>query len=259
LQDTGLYIKQVIFTFMPRATERSLDIQTIVVDGTEDAFKTALRRSILGVTFRRNNRYGAKFYQHKNHNAAIVEHTCEWLYEYLLAKNILKNMRQFKLKTKLKVTWDSTGKIIKISDIKSTIYLEIGDVEVQELQIYEELEKVKIDLFFSNIDAASPVLREQIRNLIENKGATNFIFNEYDFMDRPKNDDYIKSYEIYRVPTVVINDKKFINPDAKELQARMQAAFAPKVQAIDANFTLGKGISDILSELGTQIKKINSQ
>ncbi len=255
-EDTHLYMLQALFKNMTRATERSLEIQTVIVDGTEEGFKTALRRSILGVTFRRNNRYGGKFYQHKNPNAAVVERTCEWLYEFLLSKNVFRNISQLKLKTKLKITWDSTGKIIGISDVKVTIYLEMGDIEVKELKIYEELEKVKVDFFYSNIDAASPILKEQITLLMDQIGKDNFIFHDYDFMDRPKNDDYINSYGIDRVPTVVINDKKYVNPDGKELKSRLQSAFAPKVQAIEPKFVLDKEIGNIISDLSNRIKNI---
>ena len=241
---------------MTRTSERSLDIRTVIVDGTEEGFKTALRRSVLGVTFRKNKRHPG-FYQNKVHNVAVTERICEWIYEYLLSKNLLRSMSQFKLKTELKITWDTTGKIIGISNLKSTIYLEIAELQVKDLKIYEELEKVKVDFFYSNIDAASPVLREQLHLMMQNLGRENFIFTEYDFLDKTKNEDNVRFYEVDRVPTIVINDKKYVNPDGKELLSKLQSAFVPKVQASEEKFNFDNEIGDILSDLSVKIENLS--
>ena len=217
--------------------ERELFIRTVVVDGTEESFKTALTRSILGVTFRKNKRYGKVFYQHRMHNVAVTQRLCDWIYEFLLAKTPLKNMSQYKIKTELVIKWNSTGKILGASDVRASIFLKMGDLSVKELKIYEEHEKVKIDFFYSTIDAASPVLREQLFEIIEAMGKENFDVTEYDFQD-DNGKKMAELYSVKRVPTVVINDGKFENPDEKELRSRIELAFAPQVEANEANFAL---------------------
>lgn len=234
-------------------SERGLFIRTVVVNGTEESFKAALRRSILGVTFRKNKRYGSEFYQHKIHNIAVTEQLCKRLYEYLLADTPLKNMSQFKIKTELFVKWSPTGKILGASNIKTSIYLKMGDQSIKDITVFEQQEKIKVDFFFSNIDAASPIVKEQLLKLRESLGKENFIYKEYDF----QNDEDRKmavSYGVNRVPTVVINDEKIENPNERDLRSKIEAAFTTQIEVKGANFVLEPNIEAVIDKLASKIK-----
>jgi glutaredoxin len=234
-------------------SERGLLIRTVVVDGTEESFKTALRRSILGVTFRKNKRYGNEFYQHKIHNIAVIEQLCKWLYEYLLAETPLKNMSQFKVKTELFIKWSQTGKILGASNIKTSIYLKMGDLSVKDITIFEEHEKIKVDFFFSNIDAASPIVKEQLLKMKEDLGEENFDYKEYNF----QNDEDRKtavSYGVNRVPTVVINDEKIENPNERDLRSKIEAAFTTQIEVKGANFMLEPNTDAVVEKLASKIR-----
>lgn len=235
--------------------ERGQLIRTIVVDGDEKSFRTALTRSILGVTFRKNKRKGKEFYNQRIHNLAVTRQLCDWLYELLLAKTPLKNMSQFKIKAELFIRWDKSGKILGASNVGVSIYLKMGDLSVKELQIFRKNERIKIEFFFSTIDAASPVLRTELLDLMKEMGRENFDFSEYNIQDE-KDRKIADLYHIKLVPSVAINDEKFENPDEKEMRSRIQLAFTPQVQEAGANFKLDShtklAVETVASEIRTK-------
>ena len=234
-------------------SERGLLIRTVVVDGTEESFKSALRRSILGVTFRKNKRYGNDFFQHRFYNIAVTDRLCQWLYEYLLTSNPLQNTSQFKVKTELFIDWNSTGKILGASNVKVSTYLKIGDLSVKNLKIQEEHEKVKIDFFYSDIDAASPVVNEKLDEIMQSADRENFIFAKHDFQNETAR-QIASTYGVTKVPTVIINDQKFENPSEKDLRSRIDVAFAPQVIAEKENFKLEPMSDIIIHRLSEQLK-----
>jgi len=216
------------------AKGKSVEISTVIVNGDFSSFKAALTRSVLGVTFAKFKRKRSDFYQHRVHNTAITKKICDWLYEYLLTHPELRlkqNLRDFKLRTSLTLNWNDTGKIIGVSNVKVFIYSEIAQLKVTDLQLLEKPEKIKVDLFFSQIDDPSIKLRSILPNMLKSMGYENFDSNEYDFLTE-EGQNAAKVFHVDRVPTVVIDGKNFVNPNERKLRQELEGAFSPKVKAI---------------------------
>jgi len=235
---------------------KELRINTVIVNGDFDSFKAALNRSILGVTFKKFKRKRSRFYQHRVHNTAITQEICDWLYAYLLANQHLgvgKNLRDFKLRTNLTVTWDETGKILGVSDVEVSIYSEVGKLSVDILEPREKSEKVKLDLFYSNIDIASQKIRSELPNIIEALGEENFHYVEHDFLGKGK--ESAQLWNVKHVPTVIINDEKRLeNPDEKELRQEIEGAFAPDIKPIGPRFEFAEATKSNVTLLATILR-----
>jgi len=221
---------------------KSVEISTVIVNGDFDSFKAAFTRSVLGVTFAKFKRKRSDFYQHRVHNTAITKEICNRLYEYLLTHKELRlqhNLRNFKIRTSLTLNWNETGKIIGVSNIKVFIYSEIGQLTVKKLQLLEKPEKIKIDLFFSQIDDSSQKLKSALPTILKSIGHQNFDYNEHDFLSEGGK-KAAKIFRVDRVPTVVIDRNNFVNPNEKKLRQEIEGAFLPKIKAIEPEFQFSK-------------------
>lgn len=217
---------------------RELEINTVIVDGDFRSFKAAFSRSILGVTFRKFKRRRSEFYQHRVHNEAVTQNTQKWLYEYLLTKTNLKNLSNFKLKANITIEWDNNGKILSIKNISIVVYMKVGELIVDRIDFHKKSEVITIDLFYSEIDAASEKLRSLLPDLVDSWGSDNFDYKEHDFLTK-EGKEIADAYNISRVPTVMINaENKFENPDEKALRREVQKAFSPEVVGSNPEFTL---------------------
>jgi len=211
---------------MIRAKE--LEIRTVIVSGERSSFKAALSRSILGVTFKKFKRRRQEFYKHRVYNEAVTESVFDWLYESLLM--YLRNIGDLEIKTNLKPKWDENGKILAVSNIIVSVYMKVGELKLSELKVYERFKDVKIDLFYSEIDARSKKLRSVLPNLMKSLGEANFVYKQYDFL-KPKGKKMAEAYKIETVPTLVINaETVLVDPDEKELRQEIERAFAPAVE-----------------------------
>jgi len=228
--------------------ESEMEIRTIIVDGTYESFKAALTRSILGVTYRKFKRKGKEFYQHRKHNESVTQRICDWFYEYLRSKTPLKNISNLKIKTSLTLRWDKTGKILGLKNVTVSIYSKVGELTVQELQIRKKQEKVKIELFYSEIDVSSQKIRELLPNIIKSLGKENFDYNEYNFLT-DKGKKMAKIYSVERVPTVIIDDMKFENPNEKQLYTEIENAFTLKVLPAGVKFQLEPKIKQTIETI----------
>jgi phosphopentomutase len=103
----------------------------------------------------------------------------------------------------------------------------------KELKIHEEHEKIKLDFFYSEIDAASPLVKEQLSKIMQTIGKETFDYKEYNFQN-PKDRETADIYHVNRVPTVAINDEKFENPTERELRSRIDSAFTPQIEVNEA-------------------------
>jgi len=235
---------------------KELKINTVIVDGSFDSFKAALNRSILGVTFRKFKRKKSEFYQHRVHNTAITQKICDWLYEYLVASKHLgvgRNLRDFKLRTSLTVKWNETGKILAVSNVEVSIYSEVGKLKVDNLQAFGKTEKIKIDLFYSNIDIASQKIRSELPTIINSIGEDNFEYTEHDFLGQGK--ESARLWNVKHVPTVIINDeKKFENPDHKKLRQEIDGAFSPDIKPTRPQFEFADATKSNVMLLATVLK-----
>lgn len=232
----------------------SQDIRTVIVSGERKQFKAALSRSILGVTYKKFKRKKREFYRHRAHNEAITDSVFDWLYEYLLTK--MRNLSDLEIKTYLRVNWNETGKILAVSDIKVPIYMRVGGLEVDKLEVLEEFQKIKIDLFYSHIDARSKELQSNLPRLIEELGKENFNYAEYNFLE-PEGEEMAHAYDIETVPTVMINAEKppLVNPSEEKLRQEIEKAFAPAVRpTVNPQFSYDpsmKANAELLVEIKT--------
>ena len=131
--------------------------------------------------------------------------------------------------------WDRSGKILGFKNATVAIYLKVGELKVQELKIHKKREKVKIDLFYSEIDVSSQKIRELLPNILKSLGEENFDYNEYDFLSE-EGRERAKIYSIERVPTVVIDNIILENPDEKKLRSEIENAFTLKVLPAGVKF-----------------------
>jgi hypothetical protein len=207
---------------------KALKIRTVIVSGKRKLFKAALSRSILGVTFKKFKRKKQEFYKHRAHNEAVTESIFDWIYEYLLTR--LRNLSDLEIKTYLTVIWDENGKILAVSDVTVPIYMKVGELKVNELKVREKFKNIKIDLFYSHIDARSKWLRAYLPRLINSLGKENFDYSEHNFLT-PAGEKMAQAYKIETVPTVMINaETKLVDPDEQKLRQEIEKAFAPVVE-----------------------------
>ncbi|MEM2129055.1 MAG: hypothetical protein QXZ70_00500 [Candidatus Bathyarchaeia archaeon] len=208
---------------------RMLAIHTVVVRGDFESFKAAFSRSVLGVTFKKFKRKGREFYQHRVHNEKVTNIVCSFLYEYLMRET--QNMSNYDLRTDLTLHWNDTGKILKISNIKVTIFLRAAELHVDEVEVKKKLENIVIDLFYSDIDAASQKLKTKISEIIDSIGRENFEYHEWNILYK-EGKEMADKYGVKLVPTVIINaDPKriFENPDERTLRNEIEELYVPQI------------------------------
>jgi len=208
---------------------RSLTIHTTIVPGRYENFKAAFSRSVLGVTFKKFKRKGKDFYQHRIHNEKVTNNVCTFLYERLMEKT--KSISNYELKTDLTIHWSETGKILRISNIKVKIFLKAAELEVDEIRVQKKLEKIVVDLFYSDIDAASKKLKKVISEIIDSIGKENFEYHEWNLLDT-KGKEMAKKYGVKLAPTIIINaDPKriFENPDERLLRNEIEELYVPEI------------------------------
>jgi hypothetical protein len=237
---------------MSRRSE--LEISTVIVKGERASFKAALSRSILGVTFKRFKRRKTEFYKHRVHNEAVTESVFDWLYESLL--KCVRNIGELQVKTNLKPEWDENGKILGISDISVSVYMKVGELTVDRLQVHEKSKNVKIDLFYSEIDARSKKLRLELPKLMESWGKESFEYSEHDFLPE-EGRKLASAYKIEAVPTILINaEKVLVDPDENKLRQEIERAFTATVRpSSELRFITDPSMKpnvEILSEIKTK-------
>ena len=231
---------------------RNLRIRTVVVHGDFESFKAAFTRSVLGVTFKKFKRKGKKFYQNRVHNVKVTNSVCNFLYEYLMEKT--RNISNYELKTDLTLHWDDTGKILKFSDIKVTLFLRAGELKVDEIKVQKKLESITIDLFYSDIDAASQRLRNKILEIMDSIGRENFQYHEWNILDK-KGKEVAEKYGVKLVPTIIINANPELmleNPDEKTLRNEIEDLYVPKIDESIPQFTINEELKPTIRSLFTK-------
>lgn len=240
-------------------TGKSIDINTVIVDGDFDNFSAALSRSILGVTYVKFKRKKSEFFEHRVHNKAITKKMCDKIYECLLKHRELQldqKLRDFKLRTSLTLNWNQKGKIIGVSNVKVCIYSEIGQLSLEKLQLIENAEKIKIDFFYTQVDDNSIKLEKTLPQILESMGGhETFDFNKHNFLT-DEGRDAAKVFSIDRVPTVVIDGKAFVNPNENKLRQEILGVFSPNIEAIKPEFKFSQVAKSNVTRLAT-ILKIN--
>jgi len=213
---------------------KEFEISTVVVSGTRNLFKAALSRSLLGVTYKKFSRRKGKFFANRVHNEIVMEGVFDCLYESLLST--LRNVSDLDIKTKLKPEWDENGKLLSVSDLAVSVYMKVGELKIQKLQVIDSIDSIKIDLFFSEIDARSRKLRNDLPKIIEEIGKQRIEFAEHDFLS-PKGQQMAQAYGITTVPTVLINaENPILDPDENQLRQEIEKAFQARVEPTGIEF-----------------------
>lgn len=226
--------KTLVGKNMPKT--RSLDIHTVIVQGDFESFKAAFTRSVLGVTFKKFKRRGRKFYQYRVHNTKVTHRVCSFLHEYLMKKT--PNISNYELKTDLTLHWSESGKILKFSDVKVTLFLKAAEAEIEEMTILKKLDSITIDLFYSDIDAASQKLRGKIPEIMDSMGSENFEYHEWNILDN-EGKEMAEKYRVGLVPTVIINaDPELMleNPDERSLRNEIEELYVPHIEKSTPTF-----------------------
>lgn len=209
---------------------KEFEISTVVVSGTRNLFKAALARSILGVTYKKFNKRKKPFFANRVHNEIVTESVFDYLYESLLST--LRNFSDLDIKTKLKPQWDENGKILSVSDLSVSVYMKVGELKIEKLHVRETVESIKVDLFFSEIDARSKKLRTDLPKIIDEIGKQKIEYAEHDFLNT-EGQKMAQAYGITTVPTVLINAEKLLeDPDENQLRQELEKAFQARVEPI---------------------------
>jgi len=122
------------------------------------------------------------------------------------------------------MTWNSTGRITGASEIMVGIYQPVGKVTATELHVYRTTDKVKFEVFVSDVDSGSKNLLNLMADIKKQFGEDSFDYQEHKLLNDADYKRYAKPYGIDLVPTVVINDKKFVNFTDSQLRSNIEAA-----------------------------------
>lgn len=235
---------------------KELRIHTVIVSGDLESFKAAFSRSVLGVTFKKFKRKRSEFYKYRTHNLLVTQRIVEKLYEHLLSEKILKDgsLRDLKLKTDYTIKWSDDGKILAVSDIEVSIYLKVGTLQVERMEVIEKPERIKMDFFYSDFDASSQKLKPILSSLISSIGRENFDYNEYDFLS-DKGKKHAQIYNITLIPAIVIDDKVLVNPNERQIRETLEGIFDPKIMLIKPKITIENKTKNIIHSLATTLPK----
>lgn len=181
------------------------------------------------MTFKKFKRKGRDFYQHRVHNEKVTSSVCNFLYEYLMRET--QNMSSYDLRTDLTLHWNETGKILGLSHIKVMVFLRAAELEVDSIEVQKKLDNIVIDLFYSDIDAASQKLKNKISEVIDSIGKENFKYNEWNILDK-RGKEMADKYGVKLAPTIIINadpKRMFENPDERTLRNEIEELYVPEI------------------------------
>jgi len=235
---------------------KSLRVHTVVVSGDLEKFKAAFSRSVLGVTFKKFKRKRSDFYQYRTHNNLVTQKIAESIYEHLLSERILKgvSLGDLELKTDYTIEWDANGKILSISDIVVSIFLKAGTLQVDRMGVVEKHDRIKIDLFYSDHAAGSKELRSILSSLISSIGSEKVDYNEFDFFTQ-EGQRYAEIYQVDIVPTVVIENKKLVNPPEEKIREVLEGLFVVEIKEEKPRMIIEEKAKKIINSFATAFAK----
>jgi hypothetical protein len=213
---------------------KPVEVTSRLVDGDYDAFKTANSRSLMGVTFVKNKRK-PNISQSRSYNQAVVNELIRYTHAKLqheLGSNVLKYLR---LHTSLKMDWDNAGRISHISDLRVSVYSHIADLDLGDIILESSPQKTVIDFFYSKVDAASPAVQRDLKELELSMGTDNLQVNSHDFFtDEGKRKADLS--KVGKVPTVVINGAILENPSKNQIFDKVNDALTPTLRSSRSDF-----------------------
>jgi hypothetical protein len=214
---------------------KPLEVTSRLVSGDYDSFKAANNRSLMGVSYISNKRK-PKVYQARQYNQVVVEELIRYAHAKLQEKLGANALKYLKLHTSLKIDWDSAGRIDKITDLKISAYSPAGELDFGDVVFTTKPEKIVVDFFYSKVDAASPVVESNLKELEQNMGKDNFQLNSHDFFtdDGKRKAQFLK---VTRVPAVVIGGKAPLeNPTKNQIFDHVNEMLTPTIETTKADF-----------------------
>lgn len=136
----------------------------------------------------------------------------------------LKYLSTYLATLDLDISWNSNGKITGISNIQVFLHQKVGKVTAKELLLFRTTDKVKLEVFVSDVDSGSKSLLDLISEIRKQYGEDSFDYQEHKLLNDSDYERYAKPYGIELVPVVVINDKKFPKPTESQLRSNIEAA-----------------------------------
>ena len=223
---------------------RSFDIRTTMVNGYEEAFKAAIHRAVIGVTVLKHKKSGYSLETHV-YNQTLVKTLSSILYEEL-REHLRGILPYLKLRTTLTVIWDENGRIIGIKNIRIPIFIELGELTINELEVKEEAKPLKIDLFSSRFDSASDNIRQLLFEL-KNEFGPNIRIDEHDYLTEK---ELAEKLGVKRVPSIIINEEgpPLENPDKRTLWESIRKLIKPEVIPTMKSLQINPILSAILKE-----------
>jgi hypothetical protein len=238
---------------MPRDLPE-MDIRTTIVAGDYDSFRAALTRSIIGVTFKKFKRLGARFYATKADNVTIVDATCKRFYEELQHNLPNVPLKHLRIATAMRLKWDRDGRILDLSNVRVSVYQAIGELSVASANIVRRSQRVKVDFFYSSVDFQSQTAKKELDLLEQEIGREYFERRDHDFLN-PTEKKIADKMRVKGVPAVVFNDGEPLeNPSKMSLTGKLNELLAPYVNATDSKFTFELTLGPIQKTLEPILK-----
>jgi len=110
---------------------------------------------------------------------------------------------------------------------------------------------IVIDLFYSDIDAASQKLRGKISEIIDSIGKENFEYHEWNLLDK-KGKATADRYGVKLAPTIMINanPKSMLeNPDERTLRNEIEELYVPEINKSPPRFERNEKAKDSMQYL----------
>lgn len=219
------------------AKRPDVTIRTTIVAGDYESFKAALARSVIGVTMKKFSRLGGKFFQTKSFNVAIVDELCKKCYEELQSHLQTVPLKLLKVTCMMNINWDNEGRISKISDLKISVYHQLGELVIPSTSIRGATHAVELDFFYSSTDFASQSVRKVLDELVGETGSEYFERNDYDFQ-APQNRKVAEANNVRATPTVILNNEILLeNPSRNSLQEKITAEVAPSISLRESKYS----------------------
>jgi hypothetical protein len=239
---------------MVRQHQVSTDVRTTITGAAFDSFKTGLTKVIVGVTYKKFKNRGASFFQTKPYNMTITDEFCNKLYE-----NLVNNLGGIKpsdvsVTTSMTISWNNVGRIEKISNLRMSIFKPVGELSVGDSEITKRTDSVRVDFFYSDIDAASPRVKEILDKVKEgSSGDIEIVLHNFADAEVRRVGAKMK---VNKVPTVVLNGEITLeNPNESALIGKINEALRPEVTLGDVKFTPLRTASESVKPSATLLPK----
>ena len=230
---------------------KALEVTSRLVSGDYDSFKAANNRSLMGVSYI-SNRRKPKVSQARHYNQAVVEELIRYAHSKLQENLGANTLKYLKLHTSLKIDWDSSGRISSITDLRISAYSPVGELDLGDVVFGKNPERIVVDFFHSKVDAASPVVEANLKELEQSMGHDNLQLNSYDFFsDEGKRKAQL--LKVTKVPAVVIGGKTLLeNPTKNQIFDGVNEMLAPRIESTKVDFMQEPSLSVVTKALATR-------